>query len=319
MSGGIDPIERRRVGRTALAVSRLGVGGGSSFGRAGEARDALLDLCWESGLRHFDTAPLYGKGESERIYGRALRHRPRDEFVLSTKVGRNGVDEYDYSGTGVERSLAGSLQRLGLDRIDIAQIHDLDPEKHGEQFESRFEQAVASGYPVLDAMRGAGAIGAIGIGLSSCDVALRFMRSCRLDCVMLAGGYTLLQHGALAEMLPWCLENQVSVMLAAPYNTGILATGAINGARYYYKPAPDAIMERTRRLEAVCVKHGVPLAAAALQFPLFHPAVASVVVGHESAGEVTRNLALLRHAIPGELWREMKLLGLLPQDAPVPQ
>ena len=312
----IDPLERRALGRTALTLSRLGVGGGSSFGRAGESGVELLDACWDAGLRFFDTAPLYGEGESERRYGQALRRRPRAEFVLSTKVGRNSLREFDYSAQGVRQSLARSLERLGLSRIDAVMMHDVDPDLHGDQFERRFDQAVSGAYSALNELRDQGAIGAIGIGVKNWDVALRMARAARLDCIMLAGGYTLLQHGALPELLPWCGANSVSVILAAPYNTGILASGAIAGARYYYQAAPPEIIERTRKLEVVCARHAVPLAAAALQFPLFHPAVASVVVGHEKAGEAAQNLALLRHCVPEELWAELKEERLIPVAAP---
>lgn len=311
----IDPIERRPLGRTNLTISRLGVGGGSSFGRAGDAGAQLLNTCWDAGLRHFDTAPLYGRGESERRYGQTLRDRPRNEFVLSTKVGRNAPDSYDYSESGVRRSLEGSLDRLRLGRIDLVSIHDLDRDKHGDQFDARYEQALTGAYPALQALRSSGAIGAVGVGLSSPDVALRIARNCELDYIMLAGAYTLLEHAALDELLPWCQENKVSVLLAAPFNTGILATGAVDGARYYYRPAPQSIIDRTRRLEAVCGRHGVPLAAAALQFPLLHPAVTSVVVGHEKPDEAMRNLALLRHPVPSTLWVEMKEEGLIPELA----
>lgn len=314
----IDPIERRPLGRTKLTVSRLGVGGGSSFGRAGDAGAQVLNTCWDAGLRHFDTAPLYGRGESELRYGQMLRARPRDEFVLSTKVGRNAPDSYDYSASGVTGSIEGSMERLGLGRIDLVSIHDLDRDKHGDEFDARYEQAVSGAYAVLKALRSSGEIGAVGVGLSSPDVALQMARSCKLDYIMLAGAYTLLEHSALVELLPWCQENEVSVLLAAPFNTGILATGAVEGARYFYKPAPQSVVDRTRRLEAVCGRHGVPLAAAALQFPLLHPAVTSVVVGHAKPGEVLRNLALLRYPVPGALWDEMKEGGLIPGLAPTP-
>lgn len=314
----IDPVERRPLGRTALTVSRLGVGGGSSFARAGEAGVELLDAGWDAGLRYFDTAPLYGEGESERRYGRALRHRPRSEFVLSTKAGRNGAREFDYSADGVRRSLARSLERLGLSRVDVVMIHDVDPDLHGDQFERRFDEALAGAYRVLSELREQGVIGAIGIGVKNWDVALRMARAVRLDCIMLAGGYTLLQHGGLVELLPWCAAHDVSVILAAPYNTGILATGATEGARYYYQPAPPEIIERTRLLQSMCARHAVPLAAAALQFPLFHPAVASVVVGHEKVDEVAQNLSRLRHPVPIALWAELKEEGLIPVHAPVP-
>jgi D-threo-aldose 1-dehydrogenase len=314
----IDPIGKRRIGRTAVEVSRLGVGGGSSFARAGTHGDELLDTAWTAGLRYFDTAPLYGNGESEVRFGAALARRPRDEYVLSTKAGRHGATAFDYSAAGVAASLVQSLQRLKLSRIDIVLMHDVDPDMHGENFERRFETATREGYPALAELRDAGTLGAIGAGLKDWNVALRLARAVRLDCIMLAGGYTLLQHAGLAELLPWCFDNEVSVLLAAPFNTGILATGAVDGARYYYKPAPPAILQRTRELAAVCERHAVPLAAAALQFPLHHPAVASVVVGHESEREIEHNLALLRFPIPTALWSEFKDRRLIPPEAPTP-
>jgi D-threo-aldose 1-dehydrogenase len=312
----IVATERRRLGRTALTVSRLGVGGGSAFVRSQESD--LLDTCWEAGLRYFDTAPLYGGGESERRFGESLAKRPRAEYVLSTKVGRNGPTAFDYSGSGVTESIQRSLERLALARIDIVYVHDVDPELHGDAFDSRFDQAVREAYPALAKLRDAGTIGAIGVGMKNWEVALRLAQTCRLDCIMLAGGYTLLQHGGLRELLPWCEANDVSVIVAAPYNTGILATGAVEGARYYYEPAPQAIVQRTRALEAACARHGVPLAAAALQFPLHHPAVVSVVVGHEHANEVAGNLALLELPIPAALWDELKDQALIPREAPTP-
>ena len=314
----IDPAERRRIGATSLSVSRLGVGGGSSFGRAGTRGCEVIDAAWSAGLRYFDTAPLYGGGESEARFGGALGPRPRDEYVLSTKVGRMAATGFDYSASGVADSLAQSLARLGLSRIDMALMHDVDPDLHGERFEQRFDEAIHDGYPALAALRDAGTIGASGVGLKNWSVALRLARAVHLDCIMLAGGYTLLQHGGLTELLPWCVDNEVSVLVAAPFNTGILATGAIEGARYYYQPAPTAILQKTRELESVCAAHAVPLAAAALQFPLHHPAVASVVVGHQSAREVEDNIALLRFPIPPALWSEFKDRDLIPRSAPTP-
>jgi len=312
----IDPVERRRIGRTSLEVSRLGVGGGSSFGRSGQTE--VIDAAWNAGLRYFDTAPLYGGGESETRFGTALGQHPRDAYNLSTKVGRKAATEFDYSAEGVTGSLAQSLLRLGLSRIDIVLIHDVDPDNHGVAFEQNFEVAISEGYPALAELRDAGTIGAIGVGLKNWNVALRLARAAPLDCIMLAGGYTLLQHGGLAELLPWCVDNGVSVLVAAPFNTGILATGAIEGARYYYKAAPPEVLQKARDLESACALHAVPLAAAALQFPLHHPAVASVVVGHQSAREVEENIALLRYPIPSALWRELKDRGLIPPNAPTP-
>ncbi len=310
------PAQRRPLGRSGLTVSALGIGGGSSFVRAGVEAARLVDEAWNAGLRYFDTAPLYGDGGSERALRLALRDRPRSDFVLSTKVGRLAARTFDYSAAGVRASLARSLERLGLDRVDIALVHDVDPDLHGAGFEARFHQAVDGAYVALAELKAQGALGAIGIGLKDWNVALRLLRAAPFDCVMLAGGYTLLQHGALAELLPWCETHGVGVLLAAPFNTGILATGAVPGARYYYEPASAAIVERTAALERLCASHGVPLAAAALQFPLLHPAIASVVVGHERAAEVVRNVALASHAIPDALWQDMKAQGLLPVEAP---
>jgi D-threo-aldose 1-dehydrogenase len=315
----IDPIAKRLLGRTKVAVSRLGVGGGSAFARAGAKGPSLLDVAWNAGLRHFDTAPLYGEGASERSFGAALHQHPREAFVLSTKVGRNGERSFDYSAQGVRASLAQSCARLQLAQVDLAQIHDVDPDLHGAQFEQRFDEAMNGAYAALAAMRSEGTLGAVGMGLKNWDVALRMLRAGQFDCVMLAGGYTLLQQGSLNELLPWCSQHDVSVLVAAPFNTGILATGAIAGARYYYQPAPPEILERTRAIEVVCARYTVPLAAAALQFPLHHPAVASVVVGHERPEEVARNLALLRHPIPSALWGDLKHNGLLPMHAPTPE
>ena len=312
----VSPTERRRLGTTALTVSRLGVGGGSSFVRS-EGPD-LLDACWEAGLRYFDTAPLYGGGESERRFGASLAKRNRDDYVLSTKVGRNAPAEFDYSASGVTGSIERSLTRLGLARVDIVYVHDVDPDLHGDVFERRFEEAASGAFPALAKLRAAGTIGAIGVGLKDWDVALRLAQAVRLDCIMLAGGYTLLQHGGLHELLPWCEANEVSVIVAAPYNTGILATGPVEGARYYYEPASPEILARTRELQKACERHDVPLAAAALQFPLHHPSVVSVVVGHERASEVKRNVDLLEHPVPVALWRELKDRSLIPREAPTP-
>jgi len=311
-----DPAQRRPLGRSGLTVSALGIGGGSSFVRAGTEAARLVDEAWNAGLRYFDTAPLYGDGESERALGLALRGRPRSDFVLSTKVGRLAAHSFDYSAAGVRASLARSLERLRLDRVDIALVHDVDPDMHGAGFEARFREAVDGAYVALAELKAQGALDAIGIGLKDWNVALRLLRAAPFDCVMLAGGHTLLQHGALAELLPWCEAHDVGVLLAAPFNTGILATGAVSGARYYYEPAPAAILERTAALERLCARHGVSLAAAALQFPLLHPAIASVVVGHERAAEVGRNVALASHPIPHTLWQDMKAQGLLPLEAP---
>ena len=319
----MSAIGTRRLGTTGLHVSRLGVGGGSLINQAGDGGvRAILDAAWEAGLRFYDTAPLYADGESERRFGAALRHRPRDEYVLSTKLGRTAGasgNHFDYGAPAAEASVAASLGRLGLSRLDVALIHDVIPALHGERFEARFAEAMIGAHPVLERMRGEGRLGAVGVALREPAVAVRFLRAGRFDCVMLAGGWTLLQHGALDELLPHCLAHGVSVLVASPFNTGILATGPVDGARYDYHPAPPEILERAARLDAACRRHGVPLAAAALQFPLRHPAVASVVTGHQGVAELRENLRLLARPVPAALWRELEkdeLIPVLPEPAP---
>jgi D-threo-aldose 1-dehydrogenase len=285
--------------------------------RAGDDGPNVVSAAFGEGLRYFDTAPLYGEGASETAFGEALAAWPREAFVISTKVGRETQDRFDYSAANVARSIARSCARLRVSSLDIALLHDVDPGMH-EDFEARFREAVDEAYPALERLRGEGRLRAIGVGLKDVQAALRLVQARPFDCVMLAGGYTLLEHASLDNLLPWCVEHGVSVLLAAPFNTGILATGAVAGARYFYEPAPPAIMAGVARIEAVCARHGVPLAAAALQFPLAHPAIASVVVGHERAADVARNAASMRHPIPAALWEELKAEKLLPAHAPVP-
>jgi D-threo-aldose 1-dehydrogenase len=299
-----------------VAVSRLGIGGGSSYVRAGADGGNVVASAFAQGLRYFDTAPLYGEGASETSFGEALAGRARDAFVISTKVGREAQDRFDYGAENIVRSIARSCARLRVSSIDIALLHDVDPEMHAD-FEARFREAVDEAYPALDQLRAQGKLRALGVGLKDAEAALRLLQARPFDCVMLAGGYTLLEHAALDVLLPWCVQRGVSVLLAAPFNTGILATGAVEGARYFYRPAPPAVMARVARIEEICTRHGVPLPAAALQFPLAHPAVASVVVGHERSADVARNAALMRHPIPDALWADLKTERLLPAHAPV--
>ena len=314
-----EATARRQIGRTDVRVSRLGVGGGSLINAIGQdGVKQVLDYCWTAGLRHFDTAPFYLGGISETRFGDSLASRPRAEFVLSTKVGRtirDGEQRFDYSAAATEASIEQSLHRLRLDRLDIVFIHDVTPALHGDQFESRFAEAVDGAGSVLTRLRAQGVIGAIGVGLADWEVALRFARTGLLDCVMLAGGYTLLQNRSAVDFLPYCATRDISVLVAAPFNTGILATGAVEGARFSYQPASLHIMQRTTALEAVCARHGVKLAAAALQFPLRHAAVASVVVGHQSAAEVRQNIEQIASPVPEAMWQELAALSLIPPDA----
>jgi D-threo-aldose 1-dehydrogenase len=340
---GIEPSARRRLGRTNVEVTRLGFGGaalGNLFHAVAEtaARDAV-HTAYSAGIRFFDTAPFYGYGLSERRIGDALRSVPRDSYVLSTKVGRLLVPRrqtaatdtdgyvdtlpfdpvYDYSYEGVMRSVEDSLQRIGTDRIDVLLIHDIGAVTHGEdQHPALFRTAMTGGYRALDALRRQGLVGAVGLGVNEWQVCREAMEEGAFDCFLLAGRYTLLDQQALTEFLPECARREISIILGGPFNSGILASGGIAGATYDYRPAGPEILGRVRRLEAVCKAHGVPLAAAALQFPLHHPAVASVIPGARTPREVEANLALLQQPIPSALWHDLKKAGLVAEAAPTP-
>jgi D-threo-aldose 1-dehydrogenase len=333
--------DTRPLGRTGLRVSQIGFGGaplGNLFAALSEADAAsAVAGAFAAGIRLFDTAPLYGHGLSEHRIGAVLRHYKRDEFVLATKVGRllrpdpaadgglyRGIlpfaTEFDYSYDGVLRSVEDSLQRLGLARLDIVHIHDIDVWTHKSQaaMDERFAEVMGGGYPALLRLRDEKAIGAIGVGVNEWQACQRFAEAGDFDCFLLAGRYTLLEQAALDSFLPLCVARNIAVIIGGPFNTGILATGAVAGATYNYHPAPAEVMERVRRIETVCRAHGVALASAALQFPLHHPAVASVIPGARSAAEVAANLATFETAVPAALWAELKQAGLLRADAPTP-
>jgi D-threo-aldose 1-dehydrogenase len=308
----IEPQARVPVGRTGVQVSRFGIGGGSLFSSIGEDNvKRTVDYCWDAGLRYFDTAPLYAAGVSESRFGSALATRPRAEFVVSTKVGRlvrDGESVFDYSYDGTYASVEHSLERLQMAYADIVMIHDVDPGMHGDRFEWQFETAMTGAYAALQRLRSESRIRALGVAVKDWQVCLRFAQSGQFDCFMLPGGFTLLRQDSI-EFLEHCRASGAVVLVAAPFNTGILATGPIAGARFDYRPASAAILARTGQIQAACGRYGVPLAAAALQFPLRHPSVASVVAGHQSAEEVEANLRLLRLEIPAELWAELEKIG----------
>jgi D-threo-aldose 1-dehydrogenase len=324
-------IGEYRALRNGLKVPRLCFGGGSVFCAVPETEAAdLWNHAWDKGFRYFDTAPFYGHGLSEHRFGARLRERPRDEFLLSTKVGRLLVPEpagtpgparlpfsiaYDYSYDGVMRSFEHSLQRLGLARIDIVYIHDVSPHWQGEAYEASFREAMESGYRALDRLRAEGTIRAIGVGVKDWDVCLRFARAGDFDLFMLAGGYTLLEHTAVREFLPECQARGIAVVVASPFNSGILATGAVDGASFFYRAAAPDILARTRKLEVVCARHRVPLGAAALQFALGHPAVAGVVCGYARRNEIETNIAWADLPIPAALWDDMTAEGLIAAGA----
>ena len=330
-------FSRRQIGRTAVKVTELGLGcatlGGSRVEVARQTAEAIAQTACEAGVRYVDTAPFYGVGQAERCVGDALRDRPRDEWVLSTKVGRllrpnpTGVhaDErrhplpfdpvYDYSYDGIMRSYEDSLQRLGLARIDILYVHDIGVYQHGAEAHPALMRTLReSGYRALETLRGSGAVRAIGIGVNEREVLLEAMEWGAWDAFLLAGRYTLLEQAPLDDLLPKCLAAGTSIVVGGPLNSGILA----GRDTWNYNPAPPAILERVKAIAAVCDTHQVPLAAAALQFPLAHPAVAAIIPGPRNADEFRANLGLLRHPIPAALWADLRQAGLLHPDAPVP-
>src|ERR1700761_4334806 len=338
-------LKKRKVGKTNIEVTELGLGGAPMGGFRATISDtdatALTDAAYEGGVRYFDTSPFYGYGRSELRMGAALRAKPRDEFILSTKVGRilhpmkpgekppadfrqNGLPGFapvfDYSYDGVMRSLEHSYLRLGLSRIDIALIHDVDfwTIKDRAILDQRFQTVMVSGFKALDELRRAGLIGAIGVGINESDTSLRFIQAGDFDCMLLAGRYTLLEQGGLEAFLPECVKRSVSVILGGPYNSGILTGGVKPGAPHDYVAASADLIEKARKIEAICQRHGVDLGSAAMQFPLFHPALCSVIPGAISTGEVKQNIARLSAKIPVELWSELKRERLLDAAAPTP-
>jgi D-threo-aldose 1-dehydrogenase len=333
-----------RAGRT-LAFTAFGFGAapiGNMHRVLSEAEaEATVRQAWGLGLRYFDTAPLYGHGLSEQRVGAALKGEPRDDFLLSTKVGRLlqpcapgdedsgiflGVPSvkvaYDYSYDGVMRSHEASLKRLGLDRVDNLYVHDIDAMTHGSRqaAEARTRELIdQGGWRALDELRAAGDIAAIGAGVNEWEPCARLLELADPDIFLLAGRYTLLEQEALTSLLPACAERGVGVVVGGPFNSGILATGPVPGAVYNYAPAPEPILRRAAAIEAVCARHGVSLAQAALEFPLGHPAVVSVIPGGQTPDQVAQNLALLKTPIPARLWADLKAAGLLRPDAPTPE
>ena len=298
------------------AISRLGIGGGSLASAAGETGvRAVVDAAWDAGLRYFDTAAYYAGGESERRLGPALAGRARADYALGTKTGRyllpDGTDRFDYSAAGTEATVAPALRRLRTDRLDIVFIHDVQPSLHGPDYEAQHRAALEGAHPVLARLKAEGVIGAIGVAMRDPAPILRLLRDAPFDVVMLAGGCTLLHQNACAELLPHCAREGTPVMFAAPFETGLLATGAVPGARYRYQPAQPAMLAKVAAMEAACARHGVTLAAAAIQFPLLARAVIAVVVGHQAPAEVPTNIALLEKPVPAALWEALRAEGLI--------
>jgi D-threo-aldose 1-dehydrogenase len=328
---------KRRIGRTALEVTVLGLGcatlGGSRIDVTREAAEAIVSAAWAAGVRYVDTAPYYGLGQAERCVGDTLRAMPRDEWVLSTKVGRllrprgAAADPgerrqvmpfepvYDYSYDGIMRSFEDSLQRLGLARIDILYVHDIGSYQHGDEAHPGLIRILRdSGYRALEELRRSGAVSAIGIGVNEREVLLEALEWGEWDAFLLAGRYTLLEQAPLDDLLPKCLARGTSIVVGGPLNSGILA----GRDTWNYRTAPAEVVARVDAIRAVCNSHGVPLAAAALRFPLAHPAVAAIIPGPRNADEFRANLDLFQHAIPAALWQELRQAGLLHPEAPTP-
>ncbi len=337
----VDPASRRRIGRTSLEVSALGFGAapiGNLFTPvAQDDVHAAVDAAIAGGIHYFDTAPFYGHGYSERQLGDALRKHPRGSYVLSSKVGRllrPSSDPaptpgafaatlpfdivFDYSSDGAMRSIEDSLQRLGLASLDIVFIHDVTRKWRGDGHEESYRQSMSGAYRALERLRSEGTISAIGVGINETSTLERYALDGDFDCFMLAGRYTLLDTTALSTLLPLCQRKQISIILAAPFNSGILVTGAKPGAKYWYDDAPADILARVTRIEAAAKRHGISLQAAAIQFPLAHPVLASVPAGYRTAREVEAALSASRERIPAAFWDELRAEALIDATAPVP-
>lgn len=335
----MDPLERARIGTTGIEVTRVGLGcaplGGIYSDIPDDQAQQVVRTALQAGVNFIDTAALYGAGAAERRVGAALRGVPRDRYVLATKVGWRfdhvpGPSVFsqtwgspgawmvecrrDYSADWVERSLENSLTRLGVDRLDVVHLHDPDEDEH-------FAQAMDGAYPVLDRLRSQGVIGAVGAGMNQSEMLVRLARAGDFDCFLLAGRYTILEQGALDELLPLCMERGIGIIAGGTFNSGILASGSQggpDGARYDYMEAPPEIVAAVRSLEDAAAAHGVDLRAAASQFALAHPAVACIVPGTRRPERVLDNLELVRAAIPAAFWRELRDRKLIRADAPAP-
>lgn len=307
------------LGQTGVTVTRLGLGlapiAGLYTAVGDDMAHATIEAAWDAGVRFFDTAPLYGHGLSERRAGSVLSSKPRSSFTMSTKVGRRvrssspgrrdiwGEDldndvYWDFSGPGAVRSLEESLDRLGLDRVDLLHIHD--PDEH-------YAEAVAGALPALVELRSAGRIGAVSVGMNQAPMLADFVRTGMVDCVLLAGRYTLIDQRGQDELLPLCADRGVSVIAAGVFNSGVLA----GGSTFDYGPAPAEVRARVDAVRAVCDRHGVPVRAAALQFPLRHPVIACVLVGLRSPAEVSDAVEMLGYEVPDDLWHDLEAAGLI--------
>lgn len=331
--------DQRALTRSSIRLPLFGFGGASLYQHdktfsVSRARDTIA-TAWDEGVRYFDTAPLYAYGMSERLIGDEMRSRSED-CVISTKVGRllrpggdvfpgqpriPGVPfaiEHDYSRAGTLRSLEDSMQRLGVDRIDVAFIHDIDAVSHGDQQPDRFREALEGAYPALMEMKAAGIVGAVGLGVNEWQVCAEMLRHVELDYCIVAGRYTLIETQVLDSFLPLCRQRGVALVIGGPYNSGVLAAHSPGASTFDYRPVSPAIATKVDRMRAVCADFDVPLAAVALQFPAGEECVASIIPGARTPDEVRQNVAFFSLPIPAQLWDALKDERLLRPDAPVP-
>lgn len=332
---------QRRFKRSGLKTSLLGFGSGplGNIFRPIATQEAhnMIRAAWDSGIRLFDTAPMYGHGLAEHRMSDALFDYPRSEYVLSTKVGRTLIPapmgsfdhgvwakvppmraEFDYSYEATFKQVHESLQRMMSDRADVLFVHDIDRFTHGADQPRRFKEALAGSFKALLEMREAGQVKEIGVGVNEADVCYAVAQEVDIDSILLAGRYTLLEQEPLDDLLPLCLERKISIVAGGVLNSGILATGAVQGAKYNYSEAPVEIMEKVAQIEKHCKQFNVPLPAAAMQFVAAHPAIVNVCVGARDMEQWNSNFEFLNYPIPADFWASLKKAGLIREDAPTP-
>ena len=338
----MEPGKKNKYGRIDLEVTAFSFGTapiGNIFREIDDDTSrAMIDTSWDVGVRFFDTAPMYGHGLAELRLGNALRWKNRDDYVLASKVGRvlkaqrrDKIDftpwtnagafemHFDYSYDGTMRAFEDSLQRIGLEHIDISFIHDIDVFTQGDKQPEVFESAMEGAAKALMKLRDEGVVKAIGVGVNEWEVCHEALQRHDFDTFLLAGRYTLLEQESLDKFLPLCEERNVAVVVGGGFNSGILATGAKEGAKYNYAPAPEEIMTKVAKIEEVCASHEVPLPAAALQFVVAHPQVVSFCAGTRTVEQLKQNLEWFSKPIPADFWSELKSKGLLQEDAPTPE
>ena len=300
-----------KIGTTQVEVTRIGMGGAPLGALDGEIAFDTLNYAHQEGIRYFDTAPLYGSGISEKHYGSFLGTLPRNDFVISSKVGRLIIPgeeiPFNYTQDGILRSIDESLTRLNLDSLDIVLIHD--PDDH-------YVPALNEAFPTLSNLKDQGIIKAIGAGMNQWEMLTQFAKEADFDCFLIAGRYTLLDHTALHELMPICLEKNISLVLGGPYNSGILASNLDEDSTYFYDPSPPKVIEKAKKIKQVCDRYDTPLKAAAIQFGLMHPSVAATIPGPRSPEEIKDNINMASISIPGDLWKELKQENLIHPDCP---